>query len=210
MNFDPDGSIAGYARTSVTLRQRMVAYHRTQAARNYLKVFLEPRTVPGGTATPQTLNTLHGLSSSPWQHGDPYVIAPAMTAIVAAATEALDLTGEVLPADIAPDGGAAGLVFLPEPIYYRTMNGAVTSIGAVTWARYQGHGSAFNGWGICGWADRYDPHDPSAAHTRALLAKRPDLAKKLGPYLLADLAIIPIGHPLKANTDLPVIDSARA
>jgi hypothetical protein len=34
VNFDPDGSLAGYARTCVTLRQRMVAYQRTQAARN--------------------------------------------------------------------------------------------------------------------------------------------------------------------------------
>ena len=46
-----------------------------------------------------------------------------MTAIVAAAAEALDLTGDLLTADVAPCD--AGVLFLPEPIYHRRPTGAV-------------------------------------------------------------------------------------
>lgn len=56
---------------------------------------------------------LEWLTSLPWRHGEPCVLAPAMTAIVAAAA-ALDLTGEVLPADVAP--ADSGVLFLPERV----------------------------------------------------------------------------------------------
>ena len=57
--------------------------------------------------------------------GQPLRHRPAMTAILAAAAQALDITGEVLPGDIAPDN--AVVLFLPEPIYHRSI--------AATWPR---------------------------------------------------------------------------
>jgi hypothetical protein len=46
---------------------------------------------------------IHRLSSSAWRAGQPYVLAPAMTAIVAAAGGVLNLAGETLHDDSAPD-----------------------------------------------------------------------------------------------------------
>jgi hypothetical protein len=40
-----------------------------------------------------------------------------MTAIVVAAAQALHLTGDRLPRDVAP--GRCRVLFLPEPVYYR-------------------------------------------------------------------------------------------
>jgi hypothetical protein len=53
-----------------------------------------------------------------------------MTAVVAAAAGALDLTGETVPADLAP--ADLGVLFLPQPIYHRGLTGHrhVTGIGA--------------------------------------------------------------------------------
>ena len=48
---------------------------------------------------------MRNITATPWPLGEPYVVAPAMTAIVTAAAQALDLTGEALPDDIAPDNG---------------------------------------------------------------------------------------------------------
>ena len=40
MNFDPHGTLAGYARTSVNLRTRMLDYHRTRLSQDYFTSFL--------------------------------------------------------------------------------------------------------------------------------------------------------------------------
>jgi hypothetical protein len=182
-----------------------VHYHRTRLLQDYLASFLAARTPPPDTPTPESVAALRQMTSLPWQHGEPYIVAPAMTAIVAAAAEALDLVGEVLPGDIAPDDG--GVLFLPEPIYHRHIGGTVSGIGAVTWQKFRTT-SGISGWGIGGWADRSDSHDPGAMERRALPANRPDLAKKFGPYVLTTFAHLPIGHPIEARPDLPVVDAA--
>ena len=137
MNFRPDDTLTGYARTAVDLRTRMVDYHRTGLAGQYLHAVLDTRLARhdpdhDGTGPPQVLNAMRAITAMPWQLGEPHVVASAMAAIVAAAA-ALDLTGQVLPDDVAPDNG--GVLFLPEPIYHRHPSGEVTSIGAVTCAR---------------------------------------------------------------------------
>lgn len=40
MNFDRHGTLAGYARTSVNLRARMVDYHRTRLSQDHVTTFL--------------------------------------------------------------------------------------------------------------------------------------------------------------------------
>jgi hypothetical protein len=95
-----------------------------------------PQPTATGSPSPKLVQALDRVAHEPWQLGTPYVLAPAMTAIVAAAAEALDLTDEIVAKDTAPDDG--GVLFLPEPIYHRGHRGDVTSIGAITWATSKG------------------------------------------------------------------------
>ncbi|MGJ3224812.1 hypothetical protein ACQEUV_05475 [Micromonospora aurantiaca (nom. illeg.)] len=208
MNFLPNDTLAGYARTAVDLRARMVDYHRSPLAAQYLQPFfgsrLADRPSPSSGGMAKILTAVRAITANPWRFGEPYVIAPAMTAIIAAAAAALDLTGEVLPADVAPDDG--GVLFLPEPIYHCGVSGEVSSIGAITWARTTNTSSGRSFWAIAGWADHHDAHDPAAVRRRAQLADRPDLARQFGPYVLTDFTEIPIGRPVDPRPDLPVLD----
>ncbi len=208
MNFRPEDTLVGYARTAVDLRTRMIDYHRSSVARWYLKAFIDSRLTrdpDDGTTPPDLLNAMAAITGMPWRVGETYVVAPAMTAIVAAAAAALDLTGEVLPDDIAPDN--AGVLFLPEPIYHRHLTGEVSSVGAITWARSTCVATGQSCWTIGGWADHHDPHDPSATRRRTQLATRPDLAFQLGPYVLTEFAEIPIGQPVDARPDVTIVDA---
>lgn len=148
---------------------------------------------------------MHYMTSAPWKIGEPYIVAPAMTAIIAAAAEALDLTGETLPEDIAPDDH--GIIFFPEPIYHRNPTGEVCGIGAITWTQFRTTADG-TGWAIFGWLDRNDTRDPGFARRRATLAQRPDLAKKFGPYILTTHATLPIGEPIGPRPDRPLIEDA--
>jgi hypothetical protein len=204
VNFPPDGTLAGYARAAVDLRVQMVDYHRTQLAPAYVKAFLDSRgghADPHAEADPAAVEAMSRITGTPWRVGEVYVVAPAMTAIVAAAAQALDLTGEILTPEAAPD--EHGVLFLPEPIYQRGLGGRVVSIGAITWTHTTALGSARSCWMVCGWADAHDPADPSAVTRRDLINTRPDLTIRFGPYILADFAEIPIGTPVAARPDLP-------
>jgi hypothetical protein len=207
MNFLAHDTLAGYARTAVDLRSRMADYHHSPLARDWLDAFMSARSADTEEPpTPKVLDAIRRISAQPWRVGQPYVVAPAMTAVVAAAAQALDLIGEVLPDDIAPDD--CGVLLLPEPVYQRTLTGAVTSIGAITWAKTTTVTTGVSSWFICGWADHHDPLDPAAARRREQMAARPDLARQLGPYVLVTLDSLPIGRPVDPRPDLPVIDDA--
>ncbi|MEU7171493.1 MULTISPECIES: hypothetical protein [Micromonospora] len=199
MSFRSESTLAGYARAAVDLRARMTDYTRSRFAQQYLKAFLEPAVDParsgpdtGGRATEAFSRAAH----QPWQDGEPYVLAPAMTAIIAAAAQALDLTGDIIGNDVAPSD--AGVLFLPEPIYERGVHGQVTSIGAIAWAKFHNTSNGRTGWWITGWADRDDPLDPAAARRRRQLTEAPELAAQFGPYVLHSFAEIPIGVPITA------------
>ncbi|WP_328463592.1 hypothetical protein OHA21_38345 [Actinoplanes sp. NBC_00393] len=204
MNFLPNDTLAGYARTAVDLRARMADFTSGTIARTYLEAMFEGMPAEYGTMTPDVLTAMHTITGSPWRTGEPYIVAPAMTAIIAAAAQALDLSGEVLPDDVAPDD--QGVVFFPDPLYHRGHTGKVSSIGAITWARITST-SGQSSWIVAGWADQHDPHDPSVARRRADLAARPDIARQLGPYLLSNYTEIPIGRPVE-HPEHPVIDDA--
>jgi hypothetical protein len=207
MNFLAHDTLAGYARSAVDLRSWMVDYHRSPLSHLWLDSFLGGRLADTGEAqTPETLDAIRRVSALPWEFGEPYVVAPAMTAIVAAAAQALDLTSEVLPDDIAPDN--AGCLLLPEPVYLRGITGTVTSIGAITWAKTTTITSGASSWFICGWADHHDPHDPAAARCRDQMAARPDLARQFGPYVLVTLDDLPVGRPVDPRPEFPVVDDA--
>ena len=204
MSLRLETTLAGYGRAAVDLKTRMWESSQTLTARNYLTAVIElmVERLNGGeqgegqggspAANSRFLDAVTALTSGAWKVGEPYVLAPAMTAVVAAAADALDLTGERLPADIAPtDHGA---LFLPQPVYHRVPSGAVTGIAAITWARLNRTGGRA-AWAVFGWSDRDDPHGPAAADVRAQLAGHPHLAAGLGPYLLTDFDLIPIGEP---------------
>ncbi|MGN9894695.1 hypothetical protein [Micromonospora sp. L31] len=199
MSFRIESTLAGYARAAVDLRLRMAEYCRGRFAQQYLKAFLEPQLEQQADHPDQqddVLGVFSRVAHQPWQDGEPYVLVPAMTAIIAAAAQALDLTGDVVSNDVAPSD--AGVLFLPEPIYERGVHGQVTSIGAITWAKFHTPNSGRTGWWITGWADRDDPLDPAAARRRHQLAEAPQLAAQLGPYVLNSFAEIPIGTPITA------------
>ncbi|GAA4595812.1 hypothetical protein BJY16_001802 [Actinoplanes octamycinicus] len=203
MNFLPNDTLAGFARAAVDLRARMVDYHNSALAHRYLHALFADMPDEYGAMTPDVLTTMHQITGTPWKVGEPYIVAPAMTAIIAAAAQALDLTGEVLPDDIAPCDH--GVLLFPEPLYHRGLTGKVSSLGAITWTRIATNGEAT--WVIIGWADQHDPHDPAAARRRADLAHEPDLARQFGPYILSHYTMVPVGRPVEP-ADPPQVDAA--
>jgi hypothetical protein len=206
VGFQHESTLAGYARAAVDLKIRMTEYTATAAFTDYVRTWLQVHFGDGAaTATvPMTDHTVHDFAryaSFVWRHGESYVVAPAMTAIVAAAASCLDLTGEVLADDAAP--ADAGVVFFPEPVYQRDPDGRIHSIGAITWSRaipVPAAGSATPSWIVAGWADLGDPHDPASAELRADIARLPHLTGRFGPYMLVDIDRLPIGEPVHGVT----------
>ncbi|MFG2058561.1 hypothetical protein ACGFI9_31505 [Micromonospora sp. NPDC048930] len=202
MSFRTESTLAGYARATVDLRVRMTDYTRSRFAHQYLSAFLESArdaTTDSSDRTAAVMDAFSRVAHQPWQDGEPYVLAPAMTAIIAAAAQALDLSGDIVGNDVAPSD--AGVLFLPEPIYERGVHGQVTSIGAIAWAKFHNTGNGRTGWWITGWADRDDPLDPAAARRRRQLAEAPELAAQFGPYVLHSFAEIPVGIPITARSE---------
>jgi hypothetical protein len=200
VGFLHESTLAGYARAAVDLKIRMTEYTATAAFTDYVQTWLQVRFGAGATtaATPMAdAGDFARYACVVWQHGESYVVAPAMTAIVAAAASRLDLTGEILTDDVAP--ADAGVVFFPEPVYQRDPDGRIYSIGAITWSRavpVPAAGSATASWIVAGWADLGDPHDPSSAQLRADIARLPHLTGRFGPYMLVELTLLPIGAPV--------------
>jgi hypothetical protein len=224
MSLHLETTLAGYARAAVDLKIRMAEFTESVRGQSYLRHFAEslldaapagpdqtdPEPPPAAGADAgfdgKLADALERMTSLPWRHGEPYVLAPAMTAVVAAAADALDLTGDVLTSEVAPCD--FGVVFLPQPIYLRNLLGRVAGVGAITWAKYSSSADGSASWAVCGWADRSDPHDPTAARTRTQLAGAPQLAAQLGPYLLTQFGILPIGTPVDGRGQPPLADGA--
>jgi hypothetical protein len=214
LTFRTEHTLTGYARTAVDLKARMREHCASLAATEYVRAFVadnwaptpppdaDDEPTPTDEITDEIVKAISRATSTVWAHGEPYVLAPAMTAIVAAAAEALDLTGDLLTADAAPCDG--GVLFLPEPIYHRTLAGTVTGIAAITWTPISS-ASGNRSWLICGWADRDDPDDPHAARIRGYARQDRSLPSRLGPYVLTDVNLLPIATPVPAP-DRPDVD----
>jgi len=118
MSFHTETTLAGYARTAVSLKTRMDAYCRSSGGRHYLTTFADAfhdNAYPGQAPTPDLIDAVHRLAGSAWRIGEPYVLAPAMTAIVAAAAaDALDLAGETLHDEVAPGDFGVAVPARPE------------------------------------------------------------------------------------------------
>ncbi len=205
-------TLAGYARAAVDLKAQMYGYCHSSHAAHYLDAWTEARRADGHAGQPAgahdawLFRDLARFLGTIWQSGEPYVLAPAMTAVVAAAAQALDLTGDVLTADIAPC--ETGVLFLPEPIYQRDPTGRIHSVGAITWRRIANPTSQpASRWLITAWADRDDPHDPQAAAIRADAGDDPALLARLGRYVLVDLDAVPIDAPVNWTATTPVPDA---
>jgi hypothetical protein len=202
MTFRTETTLAGYARAAVGMKTRMHEYCASTAGGEYARAFVETRFAglpPADNddeAHPhqKLVEVINRASSAVWAQGEAYVLAPAMTAIVAAAAEALDLTGDLLTADAAPTDG--GVLFLPEPIYHRNLSGQVSGIAAITWATIASPSG--RSWLICGWANRDDTEDPHATRIHGYAQQDPTLLSRLGPYMLTNLDVLPIAAPVPA------------
>ncbi|MEV0005653.1 hypothetical protein AB0H28_25680 [Micromonospora sp. NPDC050980] len=201
MTFRTETTLAGYARAAVEMKTRMHEYCASTAGGEYTRAFVETLLASrpedhGDEAHPhqKLTDVINRASSAVWAQGEAYVLAPAMTAVVAAAAESLDLTGDLLTADAAPTDG--GVLFLPEAIYHRDLAGQVSAIAAITWATI----ASPNGrsWLICGWAHRDDPEDPHATRIQGYARQDPTLLSRLGPYVLTNLDMLPIAAPVPA------------
>ncbi|MCW6004318.1 hypothetical protein K1W54_06945 [Micromonospora sp. CPCC 205371] len=211
MSFHTETTLAGYARAAVDLRIRMAEAADTVTGQAYVRQLLAGRldAIPNhagqATTNEDVVDTVGRAIKAAWAHGDSFVLAPAMTAIVAAAAEALDLTGDLLTAEAAPCD--TGVLFLPEPIYHRRPTGTVAAVGALTWTLATVHsGQQF--WLICAYSPLHDPDDPNAANVRRTLATAPHLRANLGPYLLNDFDCLPIAQPIPTAPDTPPVDDA--
>ncbi|GAA3449658.1 hypothetical protein [Dactylosporangium matsuzakiense] len=212
MSFHHATTLTDYARTAVDLRIRMTETAGGPVDEAYLRALLAGRfeapDASGGedpkTAVDGVVDTVICASRAAWSVGESFVLAPAMTAIVAAAGEALDLTGDLLTAEAAPCDH--GVLFLPEPIYHRRPTGVVTAIGAITWASISVTNSGQRLWLICSYSPLDDPDDPAAASLRRNLARNQQVRAGLGPYLLNDIAELPIARPVPAPPDTAPVD----
>lgn len=199
MPFHTQHTLVGLAREAVDAKARMTEYIATPAATTFLTGLVHDNMLDKDddpTDTPTFINDLIQMTNNVWQYGDPFVLAPAMTAIVAAAAEALDLTGDLLSRDVAPCDG--GVLFLPEPIFIRTRTGGLTRLAAITWAAVTNRDSGDAFWCVCGWIDREDPDDPIGQQLRAAVRGGAALVQGTGPYVLRTFDCLPIAQPVPA------------
>ncbi|WP_431895508.1 hypothetical protein [Micromonospora haikouensis] len=209
MTLRTETTLPGYARAAVAMKTRMHEHCASTAGHEYHRAFVETRwaalfpTDGDDPADPnhKLVDVLNRANSMVWAHGEAFVIAPAMTAVVAAGAEALDLTGDLLTADAAPTDG--GVLFLPEPIYHRTLTGRVSGIAAITWTTITSPRG--RSWLICGWAHRDDPEDPHATRIQDYARQDPTLLSRLGPYVLTDVNVLPIAQPVP-GVDRPDVE----
>jgi hypothetical protein len=211
MSFRTQNTLVGLARAAVDATARMTEHNATPAASAFFADFLRHTlTPPRGEddddpqATADFTRTLVRLTSNVWQLGDPFVLAPAMTAIVAAAAEALDLTGDLLSRDVAPGDG--GVLFLPEPIFVRTRAGQLTRLAAITWATAVNRDRGQSFWCVCGWIDREDPDDPIGQKVREAVGSGSRLAPGASPYVLVTFDYLPIAEPVPGHQADPADD----
>ncbi|RLK24721.1 hypothetical protein DER29_2652 [Micromonospora sp. M71_S20] len=170
MTFRTETTLAGYARAAIEMKTRMHEYCASTAGGEYTRPFVETLLASrpedhGDEAHPhqKLTDVINRASSAVWARGEAYFLALAMTAVVAAAAESLDLTGDLLTADAAPTDG--GVLFLPEPNHHRNLAGQVSAIAAITWATIASPSG--RSWLICGWANRDDPRIPMPPASRA-------------------------------------------
>jgi hypothetical protein len=199
VGFQHESTLTGYARAATDARIHMAEYTSGPWFPEYVRDWFAVRFAHGDRQRvfrDAALADFARFSTRVWQTGQSNVVAPAMTAILAAAASALDLTGEILTDDSAPD--EHGVVFFPEPIYQRDPDGGVHAIGALTWTRvpaFTGLGIRTPSWMVASWSDLHDPHDPNSATIRESIDRDPRLAAETGPYQLVDCDLLPIGQP---------------
>jgi hypothetical protein len=102
MSFHAQTTLVGLARAAVDAKARMTEAVATPAAATYISALVHDHTADDEPVTATFIDAVVQMTNNVWRHGDPFVLAPAMTAIVAAAAEALDLTGDLLSRDVAP------------------------------------------------------------------------------------------------------------
>jgi hypothetical protein len=138
LSFRAHHTLTGYARAAVDLKARMDEHVRGVGFREFLDIFLDTRlpAEPEHRRPGRVIDTVGQATGTVWRAGEPFVLAPAMTAVVAAAAQALDLTGEVITDQVAPSDW--GVLFMPEPIYHRGLDGQLSALAAITWAPVSG------------------------------------------------------------------------
>ncbi|MEV0269873.1 hypothetical protein AB0H43_13930 [Hamadaea sp. NPDC050747] len=191
MKLHAQSTLAGYARAAVDLKSRMHAYCRSSGGSQYIRTIVQSRfDGPHGEhdIEERVSDFVHLMATTCWRQGEAFVLAPAMTAVVAAAANALDLTGEMLSDEVAPTD--CGVLFLPEPIYYRDRRGRLRPVSAITWGRFASGSSA--AWLFGSWSDPEDPHSPLASNLSRKERRANTYRRYVGPYMLSDFDHVPI------------------
>ncbi|MBM0274020.1 hypothetical protein [Micromonospora tarensis] len=204
MSFHRDFTPADDGPVVPDVLKSMLQYASSGFARQYIQAFharANDPTSEDAARVAAVTAVLDRLAHEPWRSGQPYALAPELTATLATAARALDLTGRVVDSDSAPSD--AGVLVLPEPIYQRDALGHVTSIGAIAWAPYRVTETGRTGWWVTGWANRDALNDPAAVRRREQLADAPTIVAQLGPYILSSLADLPADTPLIALAEAP-------
>jgi hypothetical protein len=165
MTFHAQTTLVGLARAAVDARLRMTEYVATPQAAAYLEQLVKDRWASVTDEPPEraVVDAVIRATNNVWRYGEPFVAAPAMTAIVAAAAEALDLTGDLLTREAAP--ADSGILFLPEPIFVRGRSGDLVRFAAITWATISSPDG--RAWLIGGWVDHEAADDSLGQKLRA-------------------------------------------
>jgi hypothetical protein len=206
MTFHTQTTLVGLARAAVDARLRMTEYVATPNATAYLEQLVQDRwaSVTDDPPPQAVVDTIIRTTNNVWRNGEPFVAAPAMTAIVAAAAEALDLTGDLLTREAAPSD--SGILFLPEPIFVRGHSGELTRLAAITWATISSpHRSS---WIISGWVD-HEAADDSLGQKLRTADPSGRTGQTIGPYVLVTYNVLPIASPVPAKDNLGPIDDTE-
>lgn len=204
MTFRLEKTLAGYARAAVDLRIQMAEHTRSESFESYAQAFMGESIgadgVDRGKIEGNNLrvrkagDAVYHAARAAWSHGESYVMAPAMTAVVAAAAESLDLTGETVTIDDAP--ARVGILWLPEPIYETRADGSVNGIAAITWAPIMTREEGRQSFMVLGYAEQGDPYDPFAIKLRKDLEEHPEIREFVGPYVMISLGNLNLNEPL--------------
>jgi hypothetical protein len=184
-------TLTGYARAAVDARIQMCRVAASRPMRlSWQMMFDQMR--PDDAPRKMNLNQRAMVdeamehTSTTWHEGEMYVVAPAMTAIVVAAGDALDVSTLVVHMDDAPS--PIGIVFFPEPIYVRDVRGSLLNIAAMTWSFVEFVDNRI-GLDIVGWSDITDPHDVDCIQIHKLIVESRDAGDTrlvdVGPYVMA-------------------------
>lgn len=190
------------ARRSVEMRLQMLHYTQTDGYQKYIQAFLgtildyDVRHLT--SSDKEAIALVADSARLAWKEGQSSILAPAMTSVVAAAANALDMSDMILTWEDMPDQG--GVILLPQPIYLQTIAGKRIGLSAITWTPAVTYvdTQAKSGIVVLGYSDPDDLDDDDMRALADASWKLPRLAQVRGPLMPAYLQLVElyreVGH----------------